>query len=121
MKVSIRKIKLKKGFSYTVYIDYGNVNGKRKIENLENFSEKKTAEKYQAKIQSQIDNNTFIDVPDISFSESIDEWMENYVANNCEPNTYESYKTVNEKYLKPCLGHIPFKIISSPQRHRHYK
>lgn len=41
--------------------------------------------------------------------------MENYVEINCEPNTAESYKSINENYLKPCLGHIPFKIISSSQ------
>lgn len=121
MKVSIRKNKLKKGYSYTVFLDYGIVNGSRKRTPLETFSRSADAEKYKTKIQSQIDNNTFIDVPDITFSEAIDEWMKNYVENNCEPNTYESYKTINEKYLKPCLGHIPFKIISSPQRYRYYK
>lgn len=115
MKVGIRKNKLKKGYSYTVFIDYGIVNGSRKRTPLETFSQKGDAEKYQTKIQSQINTNSFVDIPDITFSEAIDEWMKNYVSNNCEPNTYESYKTVNEKYLKPCLGHIPFKIISSPQ------
>lgn len=115
MKVGIRKNKLKKGYSYTVFVDYGIVNGSRKRTPLETFSKSADAEKYKTKMQSQLDNNTFIDIPDINFSEAIDEWMENYVLNNCEPNTYESYKTVNIKYLKPCLGHIPFKIISSPQ------
>lgn len=115
MKVSIRKNKLKKGYSYTVLIDYGIVNGSRKRTPLETFSQKNDAEKYQTKVQSQIDNNTFIDIPDISFSEAIDEWMANYVANNCEPNTAAGYELINNKYLKPCLGHIPFKIISSPQ------
>lgn len=116
MKVSIRKNKLKKGYSYTVFIDYGIVNSHRLRDPLETFGKKDDAEKYKTKVQSEIDNNTFISIPNISFSEAIDEWMEKYVTNNCEPNTYESYKTINEKYLKPCLGHIPFKIISSPQR-----
>lgn len=40
--------------------------------------------------------------------------MENYVKNECEPNTADSYISVNNNYLKPILGHIPFKIISSP-------
>lgn len=115
MKVSIRTNKLKKGNSYTVFIDYGIVNGSRKREPVETFSQKLEATKLKTKIQSQIDNNTFINIPDITFSEAIDEWMENYVANECEPNTASSYKTVNEKYLKPCLGHIPFKLISSPK------
>lgn len=115
MKVGIRKNKLKKGFSYTVFIDYGIVNGSRKREPLETFTRKSDAENCQAKIQTDINNNTFISIPNITFSEAIDEWMENYVANNCEPNTASSYKTINDKYLKPCLGHIPFKIISSPQ------
>ncbi len=115
MKASIRKNKLKKGTSYTVLIDYGTVNGIRKRENLETFPTKKEAENYQSKIQTEINNNTFINVPDISFSEAIDEWMDNYVQNECEPNTADSYNTINKKYLKPHLGHIPFKIISSPQ------
>lgn len=115
MKVSIRTNKLKKGNSYTVIIDYGIVNGSRKREPLETFHNKKEAENYQAKVQTDINNNTFIHIPDISFSEAIDEWMQNYVANNCELNTASSYDTINNKYLKPCLGHIPFKIISSPK------
>lgn len=115
MKVGIRKNKLKKGYSYTVFVDYGIVNGSRKRTPLETFSQKSDAEKYQTKIQSQIDTNTFIDIPNITFSEAIDEWMKNYVENNCEPNTASGYELINTKYLKPCLGHIPFKIISSPQ------
>ena len=113
MKVSIRTNKLKKGKSYTVFIDYGIVNGSRKRKPLETFYKKTDAENYKAKVQTEINNNTFINIPDITFSEAIDEWMENYVANNCEPNTASGYKLINEKYLKPCLGHIPFKIISS--------
>ena len=116
MKVSIRTNKLKKGNSYTVFIDYGIVNGSRKREPLETFSKKTDAENYKSKMQTDINNNTFIHIPDISFSEAIDEWMKNYVLNNCEPNTAFGYEVINNKYLKPCLGHIPFKVISSPQR-----
>lgn len=116
MKVGIRTNKLKNGFSYTVFLDYGIVNGHRKREPLETYSNKKDAQNYQSKVQTEINNNTFIHIPDITFSEAIDEWMKNYVANNCEPNTVESYKYNNDKYLKPLLGHIPFKIISSPKR-----
>ena len=115
MKVSIRTNKLKKGNSYTVFVDYGIVNGSRKRDPLETFSKKSDATNYKAKVQTEINNNTFINIPNITFSEAIDEWMENYVANNCEPNTSASYKTINENYLKPILGHIPFKTISSPQ------
>lgn len=115
MKVSIRTNKLKKGNSYTVFIDYGIVKGSRKREPLETFSKKTDAENYKAKVQTEINNNSFIQIPNITFSEAIDEWMENYVYNNCEPNTASGYKLINEKYLKPCLGHIPFKIISSAQ------
>lgn len=111
MKVGIRTNKLKNGFSYTVFLDYGIVNSHRKREPLETFSKKGDAEKYKNKMQSQVDNNTFINIPDITFSQAIDEWMENYVANNCELNTAASYKTINEKYLKPLLGHIPLKVI----------
>lgn len=115
MKASIRTNKLKKGSSYTVFIDYGIVNGSRKREPLETFSRKSDAENYKAKVQSEITNNTFISIPNITFSQAIDEWMENYVTNNCEPNTAFGYKLINEKYLKPVLGHIPFKVISSPK------
>lgn len=115
MKVSIRTNKLKKGNSYTVFVDYGIVNGNRKREPLETFSKKTDAEKYKTKIQSQINSNVFINIPSITFSEAIDEWMENYVKNKCEPNTYANYEQVNKAWLKPCLGHIPLKIISSPE------
>lgn len=111
MKAGIRTNTLKNGNSYTVFIDYGIVNGHRKREPLETFQRKTDAQKYKDKVQSQINNNTFINIPDITFSEAIDEWMTNYVANECELNTAAGYKLINEKYLKPLLGHIPLKII----------
>lgn len=113
MKASIRKNTLKKGYSYTVIIDYGIVNGSRKREPLETFSKKSDAESYKSKIQADIDSNSFVRVTEMSFGELIDEWMENHVSINCEPNTYEAYKIINETYIKPCLGHIPAKILSS--------
>lgn len=111
MKAGIRKNKLKKGFSYTIFIDYGIVDGHRKREPLETFEKKSSADEYRIKVQSELDNNTFIHTPDITFSEAIDEWMEKYVKNECEPNTYESYNGLNNSYLKPYLGHYPLKVI----------
>lgn len=115
MKATIRKNRLKKGYSYTVLIDYGIVNGHRLRDPVETFNKKDDAEKYKTKIQNQIDTNTFVTIPNISFSEAIDEWMDKYVANNCEVNTAAEYRRINNNYLKPCLGHIPLKVISSPQ------
>ena len=114
MKVSIRKNKLKKGNSYTVFIDYGIVNGVRKRESLETFNSTKLAEDYKSKIQTQINNNSFIHIPDITFSNAIDEWMNNYVKINLEETTSHGYDLINNKYLKPCLGHLPLKIFNNP-------
>lgn len=114
MKVSIRKNKLKKGFSYTVFIDYGVVNGHRKREPLETFATKKSAEDYKTKIQSQVDNNSFVYIPDITFSEAIDEWMEYHVKPTLDKTTIVGYDVINNKYLKPCLGHIPLKVFNTP-------
>ena len=114
MKVSIRKNKLKKGFSYTVFVDYGIVNGHRKRETLDTFTTKKSAEDYKTKIQSQVDNNSFVYIPDITFSEAIDEWMEYYVKPTLDETTIVGYDLINNKYLKPCLGHIPLKVFNTP-------
>ena len=114
MKVSIRKNKLKKGFSYTVFIDYGVVNGNRKRKPLETFTTKKSAEDYKTKMQSQVDNNSFVYIPDITFSEAIDEWMKYYVKTNLDETTIVGYNVINNKYLKPCLGHIPLKVFNTP-------
>lgn len=114
MKVSIRKNKLKKGFSYTVFVDYGVVNGHRKREPLETFTTKKSAEDYKTKMQSQVDNNSFVYIPDITFSEAIDEWMKYYVKTNLDETTIVGYDVINNKYLKPCLGHIPLKVFNTP-------
>lgn len=111
MKAGIRKRKRKTGYHYTVYVDYGIVNNHRKIDYLKTFDNKPIAEKYKNEIQSQIDNNMFIHTSNINFSQAIDEWMENYVKNECEPNTYENYKVINEAYLKPYLGHYPLSVI----------
>lgn len=50
MTVGIRKRKKSKGYSYTVYIDYGIVNNKRQKTPLETFTSSKDAENYKAKV-----------------------------------------------------------------------
>lgn len=49
---------------------------------------------------------------DVPFSEYADEWVEGYVKTNCSKKTYQSYKSVIEKHLKPRFGKLLLREVN---------
>ena len=53
----------------------------------------------------------------ISYSDYLDYWIENYCKTNLKYNTIQAYQTIIEKYLKPELGKYRLTTLTSVKLH----
>lgn len=111
MPVSITKRKNKKSVSYQLCIDYGMVNGERDRDYI-TVNSYPEAKKMKSEIESQMNNNSFIRPNNMTFFELLEYWIKDYVLNECADDTAYNYELINEKYLKPSLGHIPIQKLT---------
>lgn len=107
--VTIRKRKKKKGYSYQLIIDYSTNHSDMDYMSFDSFEEARQA---KAEIENQLNKNIYIKQCKYTFSELLDKWHQNHVSSSCYGDTNYGYGLINEKYLKPILGHIPIKNIT---------
>ena len=101
MKVTVRK----RGKKWYYYFDLGVVDGKRKRVERVGGNTKKEAEKALREAMSEFDDTgTYVDESDMTFSDYLDYWYENYVELNCKDSTKRNYKSRIEIHIKPGLG-----------------
>ncbi|PLT32534.1 site-specific integrase [Bacillus sp. V5-8f] len=100
----------KSGSSWYVQFDLGKdpQTGKRKQKKKRGFKTQKEAQKYLNEQLNAIHKGTFFEPKDITFSEYVDYWFENYAVSNTSQKTMEVYSYIIKQHLKPSLGH--FKI-----------
>lgn len=101
MQGSVRK----RGKKWYYYFDLGIVDGKRKRVERVGGTTKKEAEKALREALSEFDDTgTYIDESDMTFSDYLDYWYENYIELNCKDSTKRNYKNRIEYHIKPKLG-----------------
>lgn len=109
-KVNIRK----RNKYYEYRIEIAKVDDKRKWISKSGFKTKQEAE--EAGIQAY---NEYLSagVPfkscNMSYSDYLDYWMENYCKNNLKYNTINTYEIIIRKYLKPFIGKYKLSTITS--------
>ncbi|NMA50487.1 MAG: site-specific integrase [Mollicutes bacterium] len=109
------KINIRKRNKYYEYrIEIAKVDDKRKWISKSGFKTKQEAE--EAGIQAY---NEYLSagVPfkscNMSYSDYLDYWMENYCKNNLKYNTINTYEIIIRKYLKPFIGRYKLSTITS--------
>lgn len=89
------------------------VDGSRTQISKSGFRTKKEAEQAGAKALSEYNNVGLSFVPsEMSYSDYLDYWFDNYVKINCKYNTCSSYEQILRTYLKPALGVYKLKSLS---------
>ncbi|WHH57285.1 tyrosine-type recombinase/integrase [Petroclostridium sp. X23] len=96
----------KKGSNYSIVVDIGRVDGKRKQKWFNGYRTKREAQNALTKILSQLQDNTFVDTDKITVKEYLLQWLENYVDTNLSPTTAYGYRVNVEKHIIPNLGNI---------------
>lgn len=108
----------KRGNTYQYYFEAAPVNGKRKQISKSGFRTKT-----EALEEGNIAYNEYLTIglnfkeQNISYSDYLDYWIENYCKTNLKYNTIQAYQTIIEKYLKPELGKYRLTTLTSVKLH----
>lgn len=104
----------KRGSKWYYYFEAGKINGKRnKIERVGGKT-KKEAEAALAKAITEFNNAGQVFEPsEISVSDYLDFWFDNYCKMNLKYNTQVGYLHIIENHLKPTFGIYKLKALNS--------
>lgn len=104
----------KRGKYYQYKFEIASVDGKRKFINKSGFDTKDEAIKAGNIAYTEYLNTGLVfKEKEISFSDYLDYWYDNYCEANLKYNTRRTYKTIMDKYLKPELGRYRLSSLTS--------
>ena len=104
----------KRGKFYHYKFEIAKVDGKRKFINKSGFGTKDEAIKAGNIAYTEYLNTGLVfKEKEISFSDYLDYWYENYCEVNLKYNTRRTYKTIMDKYLKPEIGKYRLSSLTS--------
>ena len=104
----------KRGKYYQYKFEVAKVDGKRKFINKSGFGTKDEAIKAGNIAYTEYLNTGLVfKEKEISFSDYLDYWYENYCEVNLKYNTRRTYKTIMDKYLKPEIGKYRLSSLTS--------
>lgn len=100
-------------FSYRYRFEVASVDGKRKWKSKSGFATKREA-RAAAKLAQQTYENIgqAVEPSDMSFSDFLDEWMEQECKLICKTSTIQGYEKKIRLYIKPTLGSYRLKAIT---------
>ena len=103
----------KRGQKWQYQFEAAKIEGKRKQITKSGFNTKKEALDAGVKALAEYNNSGLHFEPsEISMSDYLDYWLENYVELNLRTNTITNYKGVIDNYLKPSLGIYKLKSLT---------
>lgn len=109
-KINVRK----RGKYYEYRVEIAKINDKRKWITQSGFNTKNEA--YEAG-NSALNEYLSAGIPfkaiNMSYSDYLDYWIDNYCETNLKYNTIQTYKILVRKYIKPKLGHYKLSTITS--------
>ena len=104
----------KRGKYYQYKFEVAKVDGKRKFINKSGIGTKDKAIKAGNIAYTEYLNTGLVfKEKEISFSDYLDYWYENYCEVNLKYNTRRTYKTIMDKYLKPEIGKYRLSSLTS--------
>ena len=104
----------KRGKYYQYKFEVAKVDGKRKFINKSGFDTKEEAIKAgNIAFTEYLNMGLVFKEKEISFSDYLDYWYENYCEVNLKYNTRRTYKTIMDKYLKPEIGKYRLSSLTS--------
>ena len=103
----------KRGSTWEYSFEVAPVNGKRKRKSKGGFRTKADALKAGTQAKAEYDSEgTVFEASDISLSDYLDFWLDDYVIKNCKLNTYKAYEQLIRIKVKPHFGNIRLKGLS---------
>ena len=104
----------KRGKYYQYSFEIAKVGGKRKQKTKSGFKTKAEAQAEGTKAYNDyLSTGLTFSENDISYSDYLDYWMENYCKANLKYNTISKYDVLIRKYIKPYLGEYRLSAITN--------
>lgn len=104
----------KRGKTWSYYFDAAQIGGQRKKIEKGGFRTKKEAETALTKALAEYDNAGQVFRPtEISISDYLDFWYENYCLQNFTENSLRRYQSTINKHLKPFFGAYRLKSLQA--------
>ena len=104
----------KRGKTWSYYFDTAHIGGKRKKIEKSGFRTKKEAEAALAQALAEYDNSGQVFTPaEISVSDYLDFWFEQYCRMNLSENTQQTYANLIKNHLKPHFGIYRLKALQA--------
>ena len=95
----------KRGKYYQYKFEIASVDGKRKFLNKSGFKTKSEAEREGILAYNEyLNTGRSIKSNEMSYSDFLDYWLDNYCKINLKYHTIEAYRNIVKNYLKPNLG-----------------
>lgn len=95
----------KRGSSWYYYYDAGSVDGKRnKIERKGGKTKKEALNALNEALTKL--RSGYVEPKKTTVHEYMTDWVENYIKENRKLNTYNRYKEIYNRHLKPYIGHL---------------
>ena len=112
----------KDGSSWNVIFDLGKdpLTGNRKQKRKRGFKTKKEAEKYLSEQLNAVGKGTYFEPSEMTLSQYLDYWIENYAKPNTAQRTLENYQYMFTQHLKPGLGHIKISKLQPAHLQEYY-
>ncbi len=101
----------KRGSSWYYYFESRRVNGKR-IERKGGATKKEAQQALRMVLNEFNNTGSYVNEINMSFSDFLDYWFDEYVMKNCKYNTQQTYKTFVNINLKPNLGIYKLKQLN---------
>ncbi len=103
----------KRGNKWYYSFEASNVEGKRKrIERVGGRTKKETEAKLRNAIEEYNNAGLHFQPSQMSVSDYLDYWMDNYVKINCKHNTQQAYGRIIKNHIKPLLGIYKLKSLT---------
>jgi integrase len=106
---------------YDVYYRYKDPStGIWKQTSKKGFRTKGEAEDFLLKVNTQLNDNSFVKPKKITVREYLKDWIETYVECTLKKSTVSSYKSIVEQHIVPYLGNVELQKLTSSHIDRFY-
>lgn len=105
--------------AWDIIVPLGMEEGKYKQKWTRFYGTRKEAEEKLVELTGEVHRGEFVRPSEKTVSDWLDWWLKMSIQSRCAPNTYISYSSVIENYLKPKLGQLRLQQLT-PLHVEHY-
>lgn len=109
------------GKKFRVTLELGTDSNGKRLRKYLTASTESEAKKLLNEFEYNQQRNLLVQSTDMTFSEFLNHWMDNYVKYNCEETTAYGYCNIINNHIIPCLGNIELQKLQPFHIQQYYR